>query len=323
MRIVTVTGAGGSIGSEICQQIVRGGGVDVIRAVGHSELPLWKLAQKIHALRPGGTQKLELYLGSVRDRRLMEAACDCAELVIHAAAHKHVPLCEQNPCEAILNNVEGSAVVADAASAAHAFLVHISTDKAVNPVSVMGQTKRVAELRIMAGWERGQRRAAIVRFGNVRGSSGSVLQLWQKQADAGGPITVTDRRCTRYMMTIQEAVELTLTASSWRAPGLFVFDMGEPKSIWDMAHSFAEVSRAHGFPLEVVETGLRPGEKLEEELFTGRCVTTAHRKIMQVIHASDSRLPLLAEFSIPRLVQAAAAGHKDAALAALRSLSAC
>lgn len=264
-KTVLVTGGGGSIGSELCRQLYPH--VKELRIMGHSELPLYTTAQEL----PGCVA----VLGSVTNQDLTAQAAAGCDLVIHAAAHKHVPMCERNFLEAIRNNVGGTASVILAARAAGAQLVAISTDKAVRPTSVMGMTKRAAELLLYAEMRRsvmtegaGQA-VSTVRFGNVLGSSGSVLPLWDRQVAQGGPITVTDRRCTRYFMSIQEACQLVLGVAGLNQLGTFVLDMGEQHSIWDMAQARAQRAYMAGQGrIEVIETGLRPGEKLAEELVT-------------------------------------------------------
>ncbi len=243
--------------------------VKELRIVSLTELSLYTICQKLKD-QPCNVVPV---LGSICDDDVIVPVITGADLVINAAAHKHVPLCEQNKLEAIRNNVEGAFAVGAYTRAKQVPLIHISTDKAVNPTSTMGKTKRAAELFLLE-----QNHAVIVRFGNVLGSSGSVIPLWEKQVAAGGPITVTDGRCTRFFMSIDEACELVLWTAMNYDPGLYVFNMGEQKSIWEMAMIMAVRNG-----VEVVETGLRPGEKLTEELYTGDWEPTAHSKIRRVI----------------------------------------
>lgn len=259
-KVVLVTGAGGSIGSEICRKL-DALGLKELRICGHSELPLYEVDKTLRG------QHVVKILASCTDGRAMAAACEGADIVIHAAAHKHVPLCEQNPIEAVLNNVGGTVELSEAASRAGVKqFVLVSSDKAVKPSSIMGATKRACELFINFLAARSSMKCTIVRFGNVLDSSGSVLPLWREQIKAGKPITLTDRRCTRYFMSIPDAVELTLGAASLPRGGLYVFDMGKPQSLYHMALGMVlEMAPRH----PIHETGLRPGEKLEEELTYG------------------------------------------------------
>jgi FlaA1/EpsC-like NDP-sugar epimerase len=205
-------------------------------------------------------------LGSVGDARLMEQALHGVDTVIHAAAHKHVPLCEQNPTEAIWNNVFGTQTLAEFSlyAGVRSFCL-ISSDKAVRPKSIMGATKRVAEL-IVADLCRPLQQFIAVRFGNVLDSAGSVLPLWREQILVGGPITLTDARCERYFMSIPDAVSLVAGVIGQHEPGTYVLDMGKPRKLIDMAH---DLMREMGREVPVNLIGLRPGEKLTEELHHG------------------------------------------------------
>jgi FlaA1/EpsC-like NDP-sugar epimerase len=278
-KVVLVTGAGGSIGSEIARKLSVSG-LKKLVLLGHSEQPLYDIRRSIvdrtyQWPEEKLTERLEVVLASCTDGKAMAAACEGVDIVIHAAAHKHVPLCEQNPVEAIQNNVGGTIELAHAASRAGVKqFVLISSDKAVKPSSVMGATKRACELFLNFLSARSSMKCTIVRFGNVLNSSGSVLPLWREQIAAGKPITLTDKRCTRYFMSIPDAVELTLGAASLPRGGLFVLDMGAPRNLYAMAQELLREichPREGASPPEVpiVETGLRPGEKLEEELTYG------------------------------------------------------
>ncbi len=280
-KVVLVTGAGGSIGSEICRKLL--GYVKELRLLGHSEKSIYDIHRELASSWHGRMSDLAPIVSSVTDTKAMAAACEGVDIVIHAAAHKHVPLCEQNPIEAIQNNVGGTITLAEAASRAGVKqFVLISSDKAVKPASVMGATKRACELFVNFLAARSSTKFTTVRFGNVLNSSGSVLPLWREQLAAGKPITLTDRRCTRYFMSIPDAVELTLGAASLPRGGLYVFDMGKPQNMYVMAMGVVE-AYASGNMLNpddlydrIIETGLRPGEKLEEELtYGGEQVKTA------------------------------------------------
>jgi FlaA1/EpsC-like NDP-sugar epimerase len=288
-KTVLVTGAGGSIGSEICRELAEQG-VKQLRLLGHSEQPIYEIERDLrenlgYSYMHYGIQTI---IGSVGDPKIAQRACAGVDIVIHAAAHKHVPLCEQNPLEAIQNNVGGTVNLVNAAKMAGVEqFVMVSTDKAVKPSSVMGATKRACELYVAFMASRSTMKFTTVRFGNVLDSAGSVLPLWREQIARGGPVTVTDKRCTRFFMSIPEAVNLTLAAASLsRCDGLFVLDMGEPKNIGEMARRLihdAFMRDMHGDVVQIVETGLRPGEKLHEELsYGGELVATSVPKVLAV-----------------------------------------
>ena len=280
-RRVLVTGAGGTIGSELTRQILRLGPAE-LTLVDASEFNLYAIDGELAASGAPAVWRAEL--GDVRDRGRMAAVFARArpEVVLHAAALKHVPLMELNPTEAVRTNLGGAVVIAELAREhAHA-LVFISTDKAVNPTNVMGATKRAAEQAVGAIAAGGPCRASAVRFGNVLGSTGSVVPLFERQIAAGGPVTVTHPEMVRYFMTVQEAAALVLQAAALpQAPGevgeaepgggsggVFVLDMGDPVRIDDLAR---QMIRLHGLrpdaDIAIVHTGLRPGEKLYEEVF--------------------------------------------------------
>lgn len=282
-KSVVVTGAGGSIGSELCRKIART--CNRLTMVSLTESALYNIDRK---LRPEAACELVPVLGSVLDTGLMQSVCAGNDIVIHAAAHKHVPICEQNVCEAIINNVGGTYSLALAAlSAGVQQFVLISTDKAVRPASVMGATKRVAE-RVVANMGSsqytGRPHFLTVRFGNVLDSFGSVLPLWREQIARGGPITITDAECERFFMSIPDAVTLILGALELDALGTFVFDMGAPRKIADMAQELvAHELATSGRDIQILFTGLRPGEKITEELHHGgTLLPTANPKILQV-----------------------------------------
>lgn len=268
---VLVTGAGGSIGSELCRQIARCNPSEII-LLGHDENPIFEI--EIELKYKYKSFNIIPTMADVKDYERVSGIFKeyKPQVVFHAAAYKHVPLMEYNPGESYKNNVIGTKNVAIAADkyGAEAFVL-ISTDKAVNPSSVMGATKRIAEIIIQGMNEISNTRYTIVRFGNVLGSRGSVIPIFQEQIRAGGPVMVTHPEMKRYFMTIPEAVQLVLQAASMSEGGeLFVLDMGEPVKIVDMAR---ELIRLSGFEpdkdIAIQFTGIRPGEKLYEELLTG------------------------------------------------------
>mgnify|MGYP003797498387 FL=1 len=266
---VLVTGAGGSIGSELVRQVARFE-PELLLLFDISENNIFDLEHQLKTYFP--KQKYIPIIGSIRDVAKVEAvmAKYRPDVVFHAAAHKHVPLMELNPMEAIKNNVFGTLYVAEAAKKCKAErFILISTDKAVNPKNVMGASKRVAEIIIQMMAKSGDTRFAAVRFGNVLGSAGSVIPLFKKQIEAGGPVTVTHPEVTRYFMTIPEAVQLVIQAGAMAEGGeIFVLDMGEPVKILDLATEMIKLSGLEpGKDIKIEFIGLRPGEKLHEELF--------------------------------------------------------
>lgn len=280
-RTILVTGAGGSIGSEIVRQAARFRPQRLI-LLGRGENSLWQIEQELRRDQPG--LHFVVVVADVRDRDKLAHvfAAERPDVVFHAAAHKHVPLMEANPDEAVLNNVGGTRNVVDMAleyGVGH--LVNISTDKAVNPTSVMGATKRVAEYLVAAAARRAAPKQVFVsvRFGNVLGSRGSVIPLFREQIRRGGPITVTHPDMRRYFMTIPEAAQLVLQAAGLGGNGsVYVLDMGEPVRIVDLAEDLIRLSGlVPGRDVEIVFTGIRPGEKLFEELLTAEEGTEASR----------------------------------------------
>ena len=270
-RTVMVTGGGGSIGSELCRQIANYKPKRLV-ILDIAENTTYELQNDlIH--RHGADFPLSVEIASIRDQEKMDRifARYRPELVFHAAAHKHVPLMERCPEEAVKNNVLGTYHTALAARkyGAEKFVL-ISTDKAVNPTNIMGTTKYLCEQVLQGLRQEGGTEFAAVRFGNVLGSSGSVIPLFEKQIAYGGPVTVTDRRIIRYFMTIPEAAQLVLEAGSFAHSGeVFVLDMGEPVHIWDLAEKLIRLSGyTPNVDIKIEEVGLRPGEKLYEELLT-------------------------------------------------------
>jgi len=267
-KVVLVTGGGGSIGSELCRQIADHGPKKLI-IFDIYENNAYSIEQELKRKNP--YLDLTVLIGSVRDEKRVNAVFNeyHPDIVYHAAAHKHVPLMETSPCESIKNNVFGTLNVAKAADTNNTgTFILISTDKAVNPTNIMGASKRMCEMIIRDFAGRSDTKFACVRFGNVLGSNGSVIPLFKKQIEQGGPVTVTHKDIIRYFMTIPEAVSLVLQAGAYAKGGeIFVLDMGEPVKIDDLARNMIRLS---GFEPDVdimVEyTGLRPGEKLYEEL---------------------------------------------------------
>jgi FlaA1/EpsC-like NDP-sugar epimerase len=286
-KVVLVTGAGGSIGSELCRQIWRAGPARLV-LVDHAEDNMFhilrELEEDLHA-PPGALAPV--LADCKEEERMREVLSDeMPEIVFHAAAYKHVGLMERNPVEAVRNNAIGTRVVATVAGqlGLGAFVL-VSTDKAVLPATVMGASKALAECAIDAAQRRfPATRYMAVRFGNVLGSSGSVVPIFRRQIEAGGPVTVTDERMTRYFMTIPEAVALVIQAGSLGGGGeVFVLDMGEPVSILDLATKMIELSGLRpGVDIAIEMIGRRPGEKLEEELFNPfeQAEPTAAEKIL-------------------------------------------
>lgn len=287
-RCVLVTGAGGSIGSEICCQIARCRPAKLVLAE-RAENTLFQIEQKL--LNKDPTLPLVPCVVDIGDRRRLESvfARHRPEIVFHAAAHKHVPMMEANPGEAIANNVLGTKLVADLSHAHGADrFVLISTDKAVNPASVMGASKLLAERYIHAFSERSPTRFVVVRFGNVLASNGSVVPIFQEQIRRGGPVTVTHPQMKRYFMTISEASQLVLQAASIGKGGeVFVLDMGQPISIVNLAEDLIRLSGYAPGEIEIKFIGCRPGEKLFEELLLSdeETLSTSHPKLRTARHA--------------------------------------
>jgi FlaA1/EpsC-like NDP-sugar epimerase len=282
-KSILVTGAGGSIGSEICRQAMKFCPRRLV-LVERTENALFEIDRELRERWIGAD--IRACLADICDEQRIAGIFteERPDVVFHCAAHKHVPLMEENPGEAVKNNVFGTKVVADAAleSNCHAFVL-VSTDKAVNPTSVMGATKRCAELYVQSLNGGGATRFLAVRFGNVIGSSGSVIPIFQKQIAAGGPVTVTHPDMQRYFMTIPEASQLVMQAGAiGRGGEIFILDMGEPVKILDLARQM--ITRAGLQPDEDIQikfTGVRPGEKLYEELSASNEQTrpTSHEKI--------------------------------------------
>ena len=284
-KVILVTGAAGSIGSEICRQVLHYKPKKLI-LLDQAESPLYDIQFELRNNEPYRSFNIpmEFIIGNVKDKVKMREVFEKyqPQVVYHAAAYKHVPLMEEFPYEAVFVNVLGTKNVADLAIEFEAEkFVMVSTDKAVNPTNVMGATKRIAEIYTQS---RKTEKTAFVttRFGNVLGSNGSVIPLFKKQLAYGGPLTVTDRNIIRYFMTIPEACSLVLEAGVMgEKEDIFVFDMGEPVKIYDLAKKMIKLSHKEGIEIEI--TGLRPGEKLYEELLSTKenTIPTEHVKIMR------------------------------------------
>lgn len=304
---VMVTGAGGSIGSEICRQLMRFT-PERILLIGHGEFSIYSIDMELR--QKYGEKNIEILpiIADVQDRkRIFEIVEQYKpEIIYHAAAHKHVPLMEYNPHEAVKNNVIGTKNVADAADTygIHTFVL-ISTDKAVNPTNVMGATKRIAEMIVQDLAKHSKTKFVAVRFGNVLGSRGSVIPLFKKQIEQGGPVTVTHPDMTRYFMTIPEASRLVIQAGTVARGGeIFVLDMGEPVKIVDLAKNLIKLSGYSEEEIPIKFSGIRPGEKMYEELlgenevhpeaiyekiYIGKTVQVDQHCLMQLIEQFNSK----------------------------------
>jgi FlaA1/EpsC-like NDP-sugar epimerase len=330
---VLVTGGGGSIGSELCRQVLRFDPQSLV-ILGHGENSVFHVHQELlrfqewtHARGQGEISTIiHSVIADIRfpDRIHRTFEEYRPEVVFHSAAHKHVPLMEMNPSEAITNNVLGTRILLDASEAVGVeHFVMISTDKAVNPSSVMGATKRVAEMLVHQAAMRNGRAYVAVRFGNVLGSRGSVVETFKEQILAGGPVTVTHPQMMRYFMTIPEAVQLVLQAAALGEGGeIFMFDMGEPVKILDLAQDIIELSGLTvGHDIDIVFTSIRPGEKLSEELWLADegYQSTQHEKIRVVCQVTDM-LPERLERAVTSLIAAAQTDDQRRMMVGLRKL---
>ncbi|EMF0306780.1 nucleoside-diphosphate sugar epimerase/dehydratase [Enterococcus faecium] len=268
-KVILVTGAGGSIGSEICRQIIQFNPAKLL-LLGHGENSIYLIDRELHTHHQKCPTEIVPIIADIQDREKINEIMEQyhPDIVYHAAAHKHVPLMEYNPKEAVKNNIFGTKNVAEAAKAARVKnFVMVSTDKANNPPNVMGSTKRIAEMIVTGLNEEGCTKFSAVRFGNVLGSRGSVIPVFREQIAQGGPITVTDFRMTRYFMTIPEASRLVIQSGALAKGGeIFILDMSEPVKIVDLAKNMIRLSGYSEDEIEIIETGIRPGEKLYEEL---------------------------------------------------------
>lgn len=267
-KVILVTGAGGSIGSEICRQIIQFNPAKLL-LLGHGENSIYLIDRELRTHHQNCPTEIVPIIADIQDREKINEIMKQyhPDIVYHAAAHKHVPLMEYNPKEAVKNNIFGTKNVAEAAKAARVKnFVMVSTDKANNPPNVMGSTKRIAEMIVTGLNEEGCTKFSAVRFGNVLGSRGSVIPVFREQIAKGGPITVTDFRMTRYFMTIPEASRLVIQSGALAKGGeIFILDMSEPVKIVDLAKNMIRLSGYSEDEIEIIETGIRPGEKLYEE----------------------------------------------------------
>ncbi len=306
---VLVTGGGGSIGSELCRQIASFTPSQLV-LIGHGENSIFDIEKELQSRFP--ELEVEVIIADIRDRERLRRIYHSyrPEIIFHAAAHKHVPLMEANPSEAITNNVLGTRNLVElAASFNVSHFVLISSDKAVNPTSVMGASKRCAELIVHEVALASGRPYVAVRFGNVLGSRGSVIPYFKKQINAGGPITITHPEMRRFFMTIPEAVVLVLQAATLgKGSEVFVLDMGEPVRIQDLARDLVELSGLRpDEDIEIVYSGIRPGEKLFEELFIeGESYErTSHQKVFVVQSATRAKSNRSTAGAIEHLIQTA------------------
>ena len=302
-KSILVTGAGGSIGSEICKEILNSS-PSLLVVVDISEAALYVLMQKLNDQPALKNTKVLPRIGSVRDDRFLQGIFTKFDIdvIYHAAAYKHVPLMEENVTECVSNNSLGTLNVAvQAVNAGVSQFVLISTDKAVNPPNVMGASKRLAELICLNLRDKGKTKFSVVRFGNVLGSSGSVIPLFRQQIANGGPVTLTHSDITRYFMTIPEAAQLVIQTAALSTSGdIFVLDMGAPIKIRDLAEKMIVLSGKNPITnpnrqigsddIEIKTTGLRPGEKMHEELsYQDQMVQTAHPKIFKALEEAPPR----------------------------------
>jgi FlaA1/EpsC-like NDP-sugar epimerase len=328
---VLITGAGGSIGSELCRQVLKFQPIEMI-LVGHGENSVFNIQQELEkslASLKGSEHPIPRLVSFIADIRFSDRLEQAftqfrPQIVFHAAAHKHVPMMELNACEAVTNNVQGTKNLLDLAlkySVDH--FVMISTDKAVNPTNIMGASKRVAEMLVLEAARKSKNPYVVVRFGNVLGSRGSVVPTFKRQIAQGGPVTITHPEICRYFMTIPEAVQLVLQASViGKGSEVFMLDMGKPVKIVDLAKELIHLSGYKlGENIDIVFTGLRPGEKLYEELFIPgeKYESTQHEKLFVVKNASGF-VPTTLDFVLNALCRAAHRNDTDSIMFLLKQI---
>jgi FlaA1/EpsC-like NDP-sugar epimerase len=322
-RVVLVTGAGGSIGAELCRQLARWSPAELI-LLGHGENSIFEAYLELQDRFP--SLSLKAVIADIRDKDRLARVFQAyrPQVVFHAAAHKHVPLMESNIEEAVTNNVEGTRNLVQAAIASDVDrLVMISTDKAIRPANVMGASKRLAEMTVLDAAERYGKDFSVVRFGNVLGSRGSVVPLFKRQIARGGPITITHPDMKRYFMTIPEAVYLVLQAATMGHGGeTYVLNMGEQIRILDLAEDLIRLSGLEpGRDIDIIFTGIRPGEKLSEDLWDSGSAfeRTPHPDIYQLRGNEDMRGEVLQK-SIDEIINLAKDGDFSAVLGMMDDL---
>lgn len=319
-KVILITGGGGSIGSELCRQLAKMNPKQII-ILDIYENGVYDVQQELK-IKYGDELDLRVEIASITNKVAMDRIFDTyrPQIVINAAAHKHVPLMEHNCIEAIENNVFGTKIVVDLCEKyGVARFMMVSTDKAVNPTNVMGATKRMCEMIVQSESTKGKVKCTATRFGNVLGSAGSVIPLFKKQIANGGPVTLTDKRIIRYFMTIPEASQLVLQSGAMANNGeLFVLDMGQPVKILDLAENMIRLSGVQG--VKIVETGLRPGEKLYEELLVKTEELDKTDNSMIFIERDTPLSVEEIEGKLKILQQACATGDDSIAREALRSV---
>ena len=319
-KIVLITGGGGSIGSELCRQLAKASPKKIV-ILDIYENGVYDVQQELK-IKYGAEIDLQVEIASITNKVAMKRVFEAyrPQIVINAAAHKHVPLMEHNCIEAIENNVFGTKNLLELCEeyGTERFMM-VSTDKAVNPTNVMGATKRMCEMLVQSESTKGKVKCSATRFGNVLGSAGSVIPLFKKQIASGGPVTLTDKRIIRYFMTIPEAASLVLQSGAMAHNGeLFVLDMGQPVKILDLAENMIRLSGVNN--VEIVETGLRPGEKLYEELLVKTEELDKTENSMIFIERDEPHTTLEMEAKLQKLKAACASGDDDIAREALRSV---
>ncbi|RME16962.1 MAG: polysaccharide biosynthesis protein, partial [Bdellovibrio sp.] len=317
-KVVLVTGAGGSIGSELARQVLQNEPQKLL-LLDHSEYNLYKIDKELR-ISANDVHRIVPLLIDIKDKSSLQLVFQehLPDIVFHAAAYKHVHLVESNPFSAILNNICGTKNLLDLSLSLERFVL-ISTDKAVNPAGIMGATKRVCELLTSAYAKKYQKNFCSVRFGNVLGSSGSLIPLLQKQIEEGGPITITHKDMTRYFMLIPEAVSLVLMAATIASPGdINVLKMGEPVKILDIAKNLITLMGKKEDEIEILFTGLRPGEKMFEELYIrGDELQTEHPDVLVLPNGDRQWMNFEKEFKtlcekVEKMISAAQKGDKSA-----------
>lgn len=317
-KVILITGGGGSIGSELCRQLAKMSPKKIV-ILDIYENGAYDVQQELK-IAYGNTLDLQIEICSITHKKALERVFEKyhPQIIINAAAHKHVPLMEHNCVEAIYNNVFGTRNLVELCEKyeAERFMM-VSTDKAVNPTNVMGATKRMCEMIVQSASTHGKVKYSATRFGNVLGSAGSVIPLFRRQIANGGPVTVTDKRIIRYFMTIPEASQLVLQSGAMAKNGeLFVLDMGKPVKILDLAENMIRLSGAQG--IEILETGLRPGEKLYEELLVKTEELDKTENSMIFIERDTALSEEEIDEKLALLQEACDAGDDDLAREALR-----